>query len=103
MNVVFLYVPCPTEEKAKELARQLLEKRLVACANVWPVGSIYRWEGKVAEEKEWILLVKTTEEKEAAVRQELEKIHPYTVPCIASWPAGINEKYRKWVENEVKR
>lgn len=74
----------------------------MACANIYDdVKSIYRWESEIVEEKECILIVKTTEDKFEKVKKEVEKIHSYSVPCIVKIPVEANEKYFNWIKNEV--
>lgn len=94
------YIPAP-KGKAQEIARQLLNKRLIACANIIPSRSLYWWKRKIADEEEEIILAKTTKEKSTLVRKEVEKIHPYTVPCILELNGKINKKYHQWVKDET--
>lgn len=63
---------------------------------------MYPWEGKIAEETECQLIVKTLEKHYAKIVKEVEKIHSYSIPCIIKIPATANEKYFVWVKNEVK-
>lgn len=102
MGFTLVYITNPSEEKAKELANHLLEKRLIGCANIHPISSMYWWKGKITKEKEFVLLAKTTEKNFSRLKQEVEKIHPYEVPCIMRIPAEVNEKYLKWLEGEIK-
>ena len=61
-NIILFYVPCPSLEVAKEIARPLVEKRFVACANIINnCTSIYEWEGKLEEASEVVLILKTVE------------------------------------------
>ena len=101
-NFVFIYITNPSKEKAKEIAKYLLEKRLIACANIFPVNSLYWWEDKLADEKEFVLIAKTTQTNFNKIKQEVEEIHPYTVPCIIRIPVSSNEKYFRWLKNEIK-
>lgn len=101
-KVVIFYIPAP-KGKAAEIARQLLNKRLIACANIIPSRSLYWWKGKIADEEEEIILAKTTKEKSTLVQKEVEKIHPYTVPCILTMTGTVNEAYRKWMKEETKQ
>jgi periplasmic divalent cation tolerance protein len=74
-----------SEEEAGKIARHLVEHQLAACVNILPrIQSIYRWQGKVEEAQEWLLLIKTTAEKFAAVSAAIRKLHSYELPeCIA--------------------
>ena len=100
-KLVLVYITNPSEEKAKEIARKLLEKRLIACGNIFPINSLYWWEGKIADEEEWVLICKTTEERFEAVKAQVEDIHPYDVPCILKIPANANTKYFEWLKGVI--
>jgi len=99
---VYLYITNPTREEARKIARHLLRKKLVACANILgPATSLYPWKGKLADEEEWILIAKTTEKLAEEATKETEKIHSYTVPCVVKIPASPNKKYGEWLESLV--
>lgn len=100
-SFISVYITNPSEEKAREIARHLLERRLIACGNIVPSRSLYWWEGKIEDQNEHILLCKTTEEKWEQVKTEVEKIHPYSVPCILKFPFQANERYATWLVGEV--
>jgi len=100
MNFIFIYITNPTKKEARKIAKYLLEKKLIACANIFPIDSLYRWKGKIANEKEFVLIAKTKKANFEKVKKEVEKIHSYTVPCIVKIPVSSNEKYYKWL-NEV--
>jgi len=102
MNFIFIYITNPSKEKAKEIARHLLEKKLIACANIFPIDSLYWWEGKVTEDNEFVLIAKTTENKFEKVKDEVRKIHPYKIPCIIKIPVSSNREYFDWLKGEVK-
>ena len=102
MDFIFIYITNPTREEAKRVAKHLLEKKLIACANIFPVESLYWWEGKIAEENEVILVAKTTENKFEKINREVESIHPYKIPCVAKIPVALNEKYAIWLKENIK-
>jgi len=101
-NFVFVYITNPSKEEATEIAKHLLKKRLIACANIFPINSMYWWESKIAEEEEFILIAKTIEGNFEKLKKEVEKIHPYSIPCIVKIPVSSNEKYFEWLKNEIK-
>jgi len=102
-NFILLYITNPTKDETKKIARHLLEKKLIACAVIsGEVDSLYWWEGKIAEEKEFVLIAKTLEENFEKVKIEVEKIHSYKIPCIVKIPVSSNEKYFQWLSKEVK-
>ena len=93
----------PDMEAAKGLARSLVEQNLVACVQISEgVHSIYRWEGKICEEREVLLSAKTTKAKWIEVSTFIKNAHPYDLPeILAISPAQYEEQYGKWVESEV--
>ncbi len=92
-----------SEEEARKIARHLVEKWLAACVNIIPqVESIYRWQGKVDSSREWLLLVKTTQEKFSAVRDALRKLHSYDLPeCVAITIEDGSPEYLQWLADSV--
>jgi periplasmic divalent cation tolerance protein len=91
-------------EESKKIARELVERRLAACINIIPkIESVYRWEGKVEEAQEFLLLIKTTESAFARVREVIEQLHSYEVPeCIALSVEEGSLAYLKWIDDSVK-
>lgn len=102
MSLIIVYITAPTKQEAKRIAGRLLEKKLIACAVIFNADSMYHWKGKIANEKEFILLCKTNSGKYNSIIKEVEKIHPYDIPCIIKIPAKGNEKYEKWVKEVIK-
>ncbi len=102
--MIFVYITNPSKEEAKKIAGHLLEQRLIACANIFPTESMYHWKGKMADadEEEFILLGKTSEENYGKIVEEVEKIHSYTTPCIIKIPISPNDSYKNWTQNELK-
>jgi len=102
-DFVFIYITNPTKKTARKIAKYLLEKRLIACANIFPISSIYHWKGKIVDEAEYVLIAKTLEENFKKVKDEVKKIHPYTVPCIIKIRVSSNKEYFKWLKGELKK
>jgi len=98
--VIFSTAP-PAESTA--MARALLDRRLVACVNVIPVRSFYRWKGESCDDEEHLLIAKTTEEKAGDVIAAIKAMHPYEVPEIIALPviAG-HAPYLEWVHQETR-
>lgn len=101
MQLILLYCPFPSEKSARAAAHLLLSKKLIACANIFPSKSFYTWKGKLQKEKEFILLAKTTSSNAKKAKAELEKLHPYELPCVLELKANANEKYSNWVKSSV--
>lgn len=87
-------------EQAARLSRLLVEAGLAACVSVVPgVRSTYRWEGRVVEEDEHLLLIKVAVAGVEALRQRLLAEHPYDVPeVLVLDPTGVPEPYARWLE-----
>lgn len=76
---------CPDSESAARIARALVEERTAACVNrLSGVHSTYRWQGRVIEEAEVLLVIKTTGERFGALRERLVELHPYEVPELVA-------------------
>lgn len=102
MNFIFIYITNPTKKEAKKIARYLLKRRLIACANIFPINSLYWWEGKIVDNNEFVLIVKTTKNNFGKVKKEVEKIHSYKIPCIIKIPGIANKKFFNWIKKEIK-
>ncbi|MER3451132.1 MAG: divalent-cation tolerance protein CutA [Thermus sp.] len=96
-------ITVPTEEKAREIARTLVEEGLAACVNIVSgLTSIYRWQGQVVEDKELLLIVKTTTFRFPALRERVQGLHPYTVPEIIALPIAEGHKdYLDWLREST--
>ena len=93
----------PDMEAAKALARRLIDLNLAACVQLQPgVQSIYRWDGRVCEEQEVALLVKTTAAQWPAISAFIKQNHPYDVPEIIAQPiTQSHTDYARWVIAET--
>jgi periplasmic divalent cation tolerance protein len=102
-DALVVLVTAPSAEKAAAIARALVEERLAACGNVVPgVRSIYRWEGRVQEDDEVLLVLKTTGRRFEALRDRVLQLHPYEVPEVLALPVEAgSEKYLAWVGAET--
>ena len=101
--MILVYVTCKDVDEAQKISRHLLEKKLVACTNFFPVKSMYRWKGSVSNDSEVVLILKTLEKKLKRVEKEVKKIHSYECPCIASiriWK--VNREFQKYIKKETK-
>jgi periplasmic divalent cation tolerance protein len=95
---------CGSEEEAVRIAKRLVEGRVAACVNLIPrIRSIYRWEGKVEDATEWMLLIKTSRERYDALTTVLEAAHSYELPEVLALPviAG-SANYLAWLDTELK-
>ncbi|MDP3795116.1 MAG: divalent-cation tolerance protein CutA [bacterium] len=100
-DIVFIYITNPSREFAKDLARHLVEERFAACANIFPIESVYWWKGELIDEGEYVVIAKTTAANFERTQAEVERIHPYTTPCITKIPVVPNGAYADWLRAEV--
>jgi len=99
----WVYVTCKNRAEARKIARLVLEKRLAACANLFPVRSLYWWEGKIEEANEVALVLKTKASCFRRLLAEIRKAHSYKVPCIEALPIlEGNPDYLNWIRDETR-
>ena len=100
--MIFIYITNPNKKTAIKIANELLRQKLIGCANIFPIDSLYWWQGKIVEDKEYVLIAKTLDKNYKKVKRLVEKIHPYSVPCILKISINkVNEKYLKWLNNVI--
>ena len=93
----------PNADAAAELAWSLVNERLAACANVFPaLRSIYKWQGKIQDENEVLVLFKTRQEHYEALKQRILELHPYEVPEVLAIPVERGyAAYLDWLAKET--
>ncbi|MBD3204636.1 divalent cation tolerance protein CutA [Candidatus Woesearchaeota archaeon] len=100
--MIFVYITAGNAGDAKKISRHLIEKKLIACTNIFPIESMYKWKGDIKEETEFVIIAKTIQEKYEQVKQELKEIHTYETPCIVSWEIKKgNKEFIDWVNKQV--
>lgn len=99
-----VYVTAPSHEEAVRLARIAVGERLAACANVQgPITSVYWWDGKLNEDGEVALVLKTRAELVEALTARLREAHPYDCPCVVALPIdGGNPAFLAWIAAETR-
>ncbi len=100
---IVILITAGSHEEAYNIGKDLVEKKLAACCNiVQGVQSIYWWEGKVTEDSEILLMIKTRISAEEAVFKAVKETHSYQLPEIISLPiTGGYDKYFDWIDNSV--
>ncbi|MBI1969202.1 divalent-cation tolerance protein CutA [Candidatus Woesearchaeota archaeon] len=100
--MISVSITCKNRQEARKIATALLKKRLIACANMHPMESMYWWKGKMEKSREIVLLAKSLEKHFGKIKKEVKKLHSYQIPCIIKCKATANEEYERWVRKETK-
>jgi periplasmic divalent cation tolerance protein len=101
---IVIFVAVGNSSDAALLAKSLVEKRLAACANLIPgISSWYWWEGRVNQDQEVLLMIKTSRDKFAALEKEVLRLHSYAVPeIIAVQIVEGSKNYLNWIEESLR-
>jgi len=100
---IVVLTTCDSEKHGVQLAHHLVGLRLAACVNILPKArSIYRWQEKIEDASEWVLLIKSRRDLFAALRAEIQKIHTYEVPEVIAIPVvDGSEPYLGWLDGQL--
>ena len=103
MSVCLVYITASDTAEAVSIGRDLVERRLAACANVHgPVTSIYRWQDEIQQDQETVLIAKTTLDLVKRVTERVVEIHSYECPCVVSVPiTGGHSLFFEWIDAET--
>jgi periplasmic divalent cation tolerance protein len=102
-ETLLVLTTCGNDEDAQDLAKMLVEQRLAACVNaIGKVASTYRWQGKVQQDQETLLIIKTTAPRLAALEKAIRASSKYELPEVIALPvqAGSHE-YLAWLRESV--
>src|SRR5580658_1627778 len=101
---IVVLATCDSEKHAEQLARHLVEQRVAACVNILPkTRSIYRWQEKIEDAAEWVLLIKSRRDLFAALRTEIQRAHTYEVPEVIAVPiVDGSDAYLGWLDGQLK-
>lgn len=103
LKPILIYMTCPSAAEAEKIAEVLLDKKLIACANIMaPHTALYRWQGQVERTQEFIVIMKTRAELFEKTKEIILKMHSYECPCIVSWPIEAGHApFMEWIEDET--
>jgi len=99
--MIISYITCKNKTQAKKIANRLIKKKIIACANIFPIDSLYNWKGRLQSDKEIVLLAKTNNNKTKELEKEINKMHSYKVPCIIKINATANKSFQNWINAEI--
>lgn len=102
MRFIIIYITYPDLKTAKKIVASLMENRLIACGNFFPIQSIYWWKGKIKNSKEVVSILKTKKENWEKVKSAVAKLHPYETPCIIKIAVSANNNYESWINKEAR-
>lgn len=100
---LMFYLTFPDEQTAFRVGEALLQERLIACINTFPIKSAYWWEGDIVQDNEWVAVVKTRLAHEQLVSSFVETHHPYQTPCILRYEVRANDAYYQWILASTER
>jgi periplasmic divalent cation tolerance protein len=103
-DALAVFVTVPNAVTAARIASAVVRERLAACANILPgVRSIYAWKGKVCDDRELLVVLKTTATRYEALERRVKALHPYEVPEIIALPVTRGSRpYLTWVRESVR-
>ncbi|MCR4394573.1 MAG: divalent-cation tolerance protein CutA [Dehalococcoidales bacterium] len=97
-----VYIVFKDEEEASRIGEILVNERLIACINYFPVKSIYRWQGRIEQAGEIAAICKTRAELVGNVIRRVKELHSYRVPCIVSWIIEQGDAdYLNWIRDST--
>ncbi len=102
MSLIAVFTTVGDEEQAQHIAREMVKRRLVACAQIEAIESVFHWQGALCQEREFRLMLKTTAGNYAAVESAIRELHPYELPAIHAVALDrVFEPYAQWVSDCV--
>lgn len=102
MKFITIYVTHSNKENAEKIVNTLLENKLIACVNYFPIEVSYHWKWNIENANEIVSLLKTRIENWVKVKDYIEENHPYETPCIIKTEVEANNDYVNWIYNETK-
>lgn len=107
MKEEYLVILCtvPDEETALKISRALVDEKLSACCNIVPgLRSIYFWQGKICDDSEMLLIIKSRQDVCPTLQKKIRELHPYEIPEIIALPIRMGSlDYLKWMDENVRQ
>jgi periplasmic divalent cation tolerance protein len=100
---IVVFITAPQEEEALKIAQALVDDKIAACVNIVKnIRSIYRWQGKIEDDKEFLMIVKTRRDLFENLLKSVKRLHSYSVPEIIALPViEGSEDYLSWLKEET--
>ena len=104
MKETITFVTCGNDREAKKIASTLVREKIIACANIVPgVTSVYRWKGKVEQDREWLLILKSKASLSKRLVERVRKLHSYEIPEVVTFSiVSGNPDYLKWLRDSTR-
>ena len=104
MEIQLVYITTGDKTEARKIGTALIESRLAACINIIDqMNSLYRWEGQIQDDREVILIAKTTAENVPALKEKVKSMHSYECPCIVCLPVTDGyAPFLEWIREQVR-
>lgn len=103
VNYGVVLVTAVSSEEAEKIAQNLIEHKLAACVNLFPIDSWYLWQGKINRDREYQLIIKTDLDKFTELERQIQTLHSYDVPEIIALPIVAGSKpYLDWLGSNLK-
>ena len=105
MEIRLVYMTAGSRDEAGRIGKELVASGQAACINIIDnMRSIYKWDGEIQEDKEVVIIAKTTEAKLPELIGTVKAMHSYDCPCILSLKiSGGNSDFLNWISDEVRR
>lgn len=102
MIMIFVYSTFPNKKETQKIGRELIKRKLAACVNIFPIDSIYFWNKKIVQDKEFAAIIKTKKENFKKIERFILEHHGYKIPCILEIPIGrVTKKYLEWLNKNL--
>ena len=103
-DALVVLVTVGSESEAETIANALLDERLAACVNIGgPIRSLYRWQGRIADDREWQLVIKTRSDLFDALADRVQALHSYDVPEVVALPVTAGSPaYLEWLKEAAR-
>ena len=100
MGFIIIYVTYRTLKDARLVSLHLLERKLIAGSNIFPISSFFWWQGNVTEDGEYVSLFMTRKENWSLVCAEIRKMHPYDIPAMIRFDVSANPDLESWIARD---
>ncbi|MBX9906280.1 divalent-cation tolerance protein CutA [Patescibacteria group bacterium] len=104
MKFILIYTTHKNLEEAEKITSYLLQEKLIACVNFFPITSSYSWKGEIVTTQEITAILKTRIGNWDVVKTYIEKNHPYETPCVMKLAeVEANDSYAYWIQSETQK